>query len=692
MTKRTRVIVVLSLLALAGAFRFGSPLLLSSDAQASHSHLKIDLSYEASTHAPPPKRVSHYHDVEQGSFFVKEAGDSGYLLSPLLHTQVDFTVTGLISRAVVSQEFTNPSSEWVNGVYVFPLPENAAVDHMKMVIGERVIEGIIKPKETAKSLYEEARLSGKKASLVSQSRPNLFTNTVANIGPGESVKVVIEYQQAVHFEDNTFSLTFPTTITTRYLPSQHNTEQQVEVNEHGWAIPQPIYTQPTPTNNKVAINVALNPGFPVASITSRHHPITQTEVRPNQYQIGLEQAMMANADFTLSWQPQDNQHPIAAHFVQKTEQGQYGMIMLMPPTAENRVSAIAKEMIFVVDTSGSMHGESILQAKQALTFAVNKLSSNDTFNIIQFNAHARALWSESQQNSAANRREANTFIASLTADGGSEIRSALELALGRQHENSERLRQVIFITDGAIGNEAELFNYIHNNIKQTRLFTVGIGSAPNSYFMTEAANMGKGTYTFINTQLDVANSMQALFENLAYPILRDINVAFSDPVESYPKNLPDLYKGQPLMISYKTSEPVTSLNATGYLAEDMWQQSLPLQKGAMQSGLDTLWARRKIAQLSRNKYKGMEASEIDQQILEVAMAHHLVSSMTSLVAVDVTPSALGTSTDRRIHNLTPKGQLLGHLPQTATPALLHLLIAISLMGLALCRLFAIKNP
>jgi len=677
MNKRTRITIVLSLLFLAGAIRFGSPLFMNSEAKTleSSSTFNIAMSYEKTVRERPLTHVADYQDVEQGSFFIEDNNDEGFILSPLLDTQVELTVTGLVARAEVTQTFTNPSQEWVNGIYVFPLPENAAVDHLSMFIGDRIIQGQVQPKATAKAIYEQAKQEGRKASLLTQSRPNLFTNSVANIGPGESIKVVIEYQQAVHFEDDTFSLTFPTTLTQRYLPADA----------------QANHDSPGSQRNKVAIEVKLDAGFPLSEISSAHHALNKQETTPDVYRISLQESMTANQDFTLNWKSEATSLPTLAHFVEDIGDTHYGMVLLMPPSESGTQDAVKREVIFVIDTSGSMHGESIQQAQKALALAIDKLAPDDVFNVIEFNSTAASLWAMPQQASRINKGNAVSFIDSLDAEGGTEMMSALQLALGRQQTGEEKLRQVIFITDGAIGNEAALFSYIHENLQQSRLFTVGIGSAPNRFFMTEAAMMGKGTYTFVDTKEDVASQMQALFDKLTHPVLTDIALDLPEQAEIFPYPLPDLYKGQPLTISYKAYTPIDNMLVSGERQDKQWHQTVSLNKGSEQSGLNVLWARRKIAQLERNKYKGSDPMATDEKILRVAMQHHLVSSMTSLVAVDITPTALAFSEDRQVKNLMPLGQSAGRLPQTATPATLYLFIAIVFMGFALCRITFTKS-
>ncbi|MDO6427931.1 marine proteobacterial sortase target protein [Thalassotalea sp. 1_MG-2023] len=686
MNTQTRIIITLAILTIAISVSF----FLNSEHAETTSQFNVDLSYKTVSSNKPLVKVEQYGQVQQGSFFLQQENQQGYLLSPLLDTKVDMTVTGLIARAIVTQEFTNSTTEWVNGIYAFPLPENAAVDHLTMKIGERTIVGKIQPKQKARKLYQQAKSAGKKASLLVQNRPNLFTNHVANIGPGETISVTIEYQQAITFDKNLFSLRFPTTITQRYLPSSPLSSEQKSIDENGWGNTQPTFENNTvdaskegaPPMHKLAMNITLNSGFELEKIESEQHPIITNKMATGQYNVQLEQDMIANQDFVLQWQAKPTNQPTAAHFSQATENGHYGMIMLMPPQLTNKTTPLNRDVVFVIDTSGSMAGTSMKQAKNALAWAISDLSSTDTFNVIAFNSTANKVFQQSMPANNANKSTARKYIDQLNANGGTEILSALQLSLGHQTPNPTHIRQVVFITDGAVGNEAELFSYINKHLNQSRLFTVGIGSAPNSYFMTEAALMGKGTYTYVSSVDTVQTKMQQLFGKLKQPVLANLTAQLNQEVDMYPRQLPDLYQGEPIMLSYFSKQAPEQMLISGKLRQQDWQQTLALQHSGQQSGLSTLWARRKIAHLSREKYKGQDATTINKQILAIAMEHHLVSEMTSLIAVDMTPSAKAKSIDSAIKNQRPKGQQ-GMLPQTATPASLQALIALFFLILAL---------
>lgn len=651
--------------------------------------------------------IQDYHQLESGSFVFRQSNVQGFRLSPVMDTQVEMVVTGMIARTKVTQSFSNPSEEWINGIYVFPLPENAAVDHLKMQVGERIIEGQIQLKAQAKKTYEQAKKQGKKASLVEQQRANLFTNSIANIAPGETIKVSIEYQQLLAYQQGQFSLRFPMTVGPRYISGQKIENHVNELATMGWAFDTnevsdashitPPIKHPAAKANKVDMQIQLNVGFALSNINSEFHPVNVVAQDHNIYQLTLKDQAIANRDFVLSWQPEIGKSPKAAIFSQDTTDAHYGLFMLLPPQPTNEaVANIPREVSFILDTSGSMAGESILQAKAALELAIEQLNVQDSFNVIEFNSQASALWPSPIAATDSNKVHAADFIRALEANGGTEMASALTLVFNSSSPKyKQSLQQIVFITDGSVGNEETLMQLIKSRLGRSRLFTIGIGSAPNSYFMSEAARVGKGSFTYIGAVTQVQEKMQALLTQLTQPALTDIAIDFADAqeIEFYPAILPDLYTGQPLLVSYRANTPLSAISASGKLAQSAWHSELTAKTSKQSEGLDLLWARRKISQLSHDRRavaNTKEKEDINQLISQTALSHHLVSEFTSLVAVDISPSkpANVASLDRAVPNHLPHGwqaeRVKGQLPQTATPAQLQLFSSLILMVLALC--------
>lgn len=641
---------------------------------------------------PAPVRLA---DVQQGRLLLKTVHAGVYVPAPVLETDVAIHVAGLVARTTVSQRFCNPTRLWVEGIYAFPLPENAAVDTLNLIVGERVIEGQIKEREEAQQIYEQAKAEGRKASLLEQQRPNLFTTSLANLGPGEIAEVRIEYQQELHWADGRFSLRFPMVDTPRYTP-----ESRESPTADGGAPPAPpVPDSPRSADkiNPVHLTVDLESGFPLAKLASASHAIRSREIERAHYKVELAAgAVAADRDFVLEWTPAAGAAPQGTLLTQEVGGETYALLMVMPPRAAvGKRFDLPRETIFIIDTSGSMGGASIREAKAALDLALTRLDPQDSFNVIEFNSYTRALFPASRPVTADNVDTAREWVAALESTGGTEMMGALRVALGDQTGAAGVVRQVIFMTDGAVGNEDELFAYIRTHLGDSRLFTVGIGSAPNSYFMTKAAEFGRGTFTYIGTPEEVAGKMGSLFAKLERPALTDVEVAWSDPgAEIYPQRIPDLYMGEPIvavarLLSAFPGEVTLAGSATGA----PWKVSVKSLPTAERSGLDKLWARRKIGELDNQLALGGDAARIRPAIVELGLAHHLVTQFTSLVAVDTTPAApQGTQPKTALLPVNmPDGWEedgeVGTLPQGGTSARLDVMVGSILFAFSLAFFF-----
>ncbi len=610
--------------------------------------------------------------VGQGTLFYKSAHDGLLREAPMLETDIDMKVTGFINRTHLKQIFHNDSNDWVEGVYVFPLPENAAVDHMRIVVGERVIEGKIRERKAAKKIYEQAKKQGKRASLLEQQRPNIFTTSVANIGPNEKVTIEIELQQTLRYEQGKFRMRFPLAITPRYNPGKKIVRGTVSVNYFNKPTDQvpdadrisPIVSLDKKVN-PVSIHIEVDAGFSLNSMESTYHSIHKQSHGEGRYTINLAEGNIASDhDFELVWEPAQGNAPKAAMFRETVGNEHFYLVMMLPPEQQTHSSqALAREVIYVIDTSGSMGGVSIRQARKALLMALERLRPRDTFNVIEFNSDTDSLFDSPRPASSENVARARSYVAGLTSRGGTEMLPAMQLALKRDND-SQRLRQIIFLTDGAIGNENSLFEHIRHKLGNSRLFTVGIGSAPNSHFMTKAAQFGRGTFTYISDVNEVAEKMQTLFAKLDTPVMRDLSLLqHFNTFEISPANLPDLYAGEPLMFTARSDAANGEVKLLGKRNQQQWQARFYLQQAASGYGIGKLWARNKIDTLLDSLHDGADAELVRSDVVKLALAHHLVSKYTSLVAVDVTPSRpqdAGLKSKAVATNL-PKGQVAGKI-------------------------------
>jgi Ca-activated chloride channel family protein len=360
---------------------------------------------------------------------------------------------------------------------------------------------------------------------------------------------------------------FPSTLTPRYNPGAAGHEGTDSGDEAPGLPGSRVVdaTRITPpvlldgTGPLLDVKITLDAGMPLAALESVSHEL---DVEPRAFMAGLTAApggpvtvrlkdgpVLADRDFRLRWRPSPSAAPSSALFTEDFAGERYAMLMLMPPTTTaNTAAALGRQTTFIVDTSGSMAGSSMAQAIASLRTGLAGLTPRDTFNVIEFASSARRLSEDFQPASPANIARALDWVEALEADGGTEILAALQLALAAPGDR-ERVQQVVFITDGSVGNEDELFRFIEERLGERRLFTVGIGSAPNRHFMRGAARFGRGTFTEVSSLANVATQLDGLWARLDAPVMRDVRVAWQGSApEAWPRRAPDLYLGEPLVV------------------------------------------------------------------------------------------------------------------------------------------------
>ena len=592
-------------------------------------------------------------EMKAGSLLFHSTESGRFVEAPRLGTDVDLTVSGPTARARITQVFHNPTEGWVEAVYVYPLPEGGAVDTLRMVIGDRIVVGDIKERREARAVYEEAKAAGRKATLLEQERPNLFTNAVANIGPGETVLVQIEYQQPVRQSADVFSLRVPLVVAPRYNPKPVVQTVDFAPGSGGWGtasdpVPDRDRIEPpvldpaehAPTN-PVSIAVRLAAGFPLGEVKSHHHPV-KIEGDGDARTIKLaEGPVPADRDFELTWTPAATSAPAIGLFRERVGDADYVLAFVTPPALRQAEERRPREIVFVIDNSGSMGGTSMTQAKASLLYGLDRLTPADRFNVIRFDHTMDVLFSDAVPANAENLARAKGFVGALQAKGGTEMLPAMKAALADPRPNDGAyLRQVVFLTDGAIGNEQQMLDTMAAMRGRSRVFMVGIGSAPNSYLMTRAAEIGRGTFTHIGSVEQVEERMRALFEKLESPAVTNLAATFSEGgADATPSVLPDLYRGEPLVLAAKVPSLSGTVEVKGHIGERPWSVTLPLASAAEGKGLSKLWARRKIADAEvARTLRRTTLEEADKAILALALDHHLVTRLTSLVAVDKTVS------------------------------------------------------
>jgi Ca-activated chloride channel family protein len=632
----------------------------------------------------------------------------GLVPLPVLECGVRIDVTGMMVHGRVTQSFENVFDEVIETVYVFPLPESAAVHAMEMRIGDRRIVAVVREREEAKKTYEAARKAGKKAALVEQDRPNLFTTTAANINPGETVQVVLDYVHELTWTDGAFHIAFPLTFTPRFMPFAPSQDPAgvsaaVAADYEPRAVNRiltPFVPASDPRVPRASVEVRLRAGVGVEDLESPSH-LVRSRWDGNELIVEPEGGPIpADRDFLLSWRVAPGNEPRAAVFVEERPEGRYALILVVPPLVDALDHGLPTETLFIIDVSGSMDGPSIEQAREALLAALDRLRPGDTFDLLAFNDSNHAFRGRFLDVDEDSLDDARRWVRALHAAGGTMIEPALRRGIDAIRDRpTDRIRRIVFLTDGAVGNEAELLAGIESGLGGASLHTVGIGSAPNRYLMRKMAERGRGICAFVSGTGGAENAIDAFFRRIDRPAMTDLSLAWEGitPIEVYPSRLPDLHQGEPLVLSawLPPGSDTGRVTLSGRLPYDTLDVALDLQPGAPEgSGVAIRWARAKVGALMDSLHEGAEQDEVRRSVIRVATAFMLVTRYTSLVAVEEFPSAWDEARRANLPNGLPAGsKLVAQLPLGGTSAPLLLLIAFVLLvvgtaSFVLCKVTA----
>lgn len=570
---------------------------------------------------------------------------------PLKHTEVTAEISGFVTRVKVVQTFTNPYNDPIEAVYVFPLPQNAAVNDMQIRIGDRVIKGDIKKREEARKIYEAARDAGKTAALLEQERPNIFSQSVANIMPGNDILVELTYDEVLAYADGGYEFVFPMVVGPRFIPGTPTGKEA-----GGWSpdtdkvpdaskITPPVLKPGERNGHDIGVTVKLNAGLPIKSMEHPSHQVTISPapddsgvvVGPCEIKLNPNDAI-PNKDFVVRYKVAGVK-PEMALLTHKGELGGYFMLMFQPPENPSAEEITPKEMVFVMDCSGSMSGEPISLSKKAVRYALQNMNPNDTFQIIRFSEAASPFSEAPLPATKENIRRGLSYINGLEGEGGTMmiegIKAALDYPLG---EN--RLRIVCFMTDGYIGNETEILGAIRQKLGENmRLFSFGVGSSVNRYLLERMAEVGRGDvkYVLLNEKPDEA--VNQFYERVRNPVLTNIRVDWAglDVEDLYPARIRDLFAGQPIFVLGRYNQPgEATVNIRGRIGgkDVSYPVAVKLADAISENGaLAPLWARARIRELEAEQYGG-ENADVENAITELALKYRLMSKYTSFVAVE----------------------------------------------------------
>ncbi len=570
--------------------------------------------------------------------YVITEGEVSNLACPLEHTEVAAKLDLNIARVRVTQVFSNPFAHPIEAEYRFPLPEDSAVDSLHLTIGEEVIIGQIREKVKARQEYEQAKAEGKTAALLEQQRDNLFTQQLANILPGEQISVQIEYTDVLKFEGASYTFRFPMVVGPRYTGGDV---------QKGKEDPNTVYLPPETRNgHNIQLSILLQTGVPIQNLHSPSHAIQTRPLdpgnTPEQIEITLSpEDRIPNKDFVLMFavSSAQEQATVLSHVDEEAKTLHFAAFIL-PALRYTPETLVGRDILLIIDTSGSQQGQGMVQTKNVANTILNSLTERDSFSIVDFANTSQAFRADPVTATEQNKTLAKQYINSLQANGGTELLRGMNFALQYPPSQAHRLRDIVMITDGLVSNESQILAALKQGIPAgTHLHTFATGSAPNTFLLERLAGLGGGQYIpmgYTDTGLEVA---QKFISQVGRPVLTKVKTSLTSMpgVELYPEVIPDLYEGHPVVVYGKYSlqtlpSAAVEVTISGESADGAFTQTVPVPIQGTNMAIAQLFARQKI--------KHLELSHIERQqqivvkkVTELALDYHLVSTYTSLIAV-----------------------------------------------------------
>jgi Ca-activated chloride channel family protein len=579
---------------------------------------------------------------------------------PLKHTDVKASVIGYIASVDVKQQYQNTFEQKIEAVYVFPLPQNAAVNDFVMTVGARHIRGIIRERHEAEQIYQEAKSQGYVASLLTQERPNIFTQAIANIEPGRQIDVEIKYFNTLTYADGAYEFDFPMVVGPRFNPPGFD----------GGAASQVQYTRPEQrSGHDISLSLEIDAGVTIDHIDSRNHKIRTRRLSAAKTQVTLDpQDEIPNRDFVLRYQVAgDVVKP--ALLAQGDAAGGYFTLMLFPPKLLSDLPRQPLEFVFTIDVSGSQAGQPLAQEQAATRYALMHMGPEDTFQVIRFGNSARKLSAAPRPASPEAVRTALQWVDSFTATEGTMLIDGLHASLLFPHDPN-RTRCVAFMTDGFIGNDAEAIAETHRCVGPAHVFSFGVGQSTNRYLLDGLARMGRGAVAYLGLNDDADEVMCQYFDRISHPALTDITIDWANAKvnDVFPRQIPDLYVGRPVVLTGRfEGKPPQSVTLHAKLVGRDQQIEIPVQTTHAEvnpKALASVWARMKIADLADRA--GYDSGiDLPGQIRQIAMEYSLMSAYTAFVAVD---STTRTGGDQPVRVAVPVAMPQGSFGAGASPS------------------------
>ncbi len=574
---------------------------------------------------------------------------------PLEHTAIQAQIVGLAASVTVCQRFRNPLTENADLEYLFPLPQEANVTTFELQVGGRTLRAAIQEIERARQQYEDARRKGQRASLLESRRPNLFALQLANLQPGESIEATLHYQQRLEFSAGRVEFVFPMGLTPRYHRPGHPEEAE--------GVDAPITFDLNQVGD-VEINLDVECGLPTADPTSPSHPLIVSRASATRFTVRLDGAHLPNHDFVLRWTAAGESLPFPAWRVPSAG-GDVFLATFLPPPPDASAAPISRQYIFVLDRSGSMSGDPIRQAVNALRACLRSLNPQDTFAILLFDDRLEWLAKTTAVTQAAVEM-ADRKLGKVDGRGGTDILPALQAALSLPPD-AERARLVLFLTDGAVSAEEQVLQQVRREIGAAQLFTFGVGPSVNRAFLQQLARLGRGQAEFIGLDEDIEEAILRFQDRVAFPLLThlDLQAENGQIWDVYPAQLPDLYAGSAVEIVGRCRDssamPLTLVASGERLGARVEMRASLATLSPDAALLPRLWARARIEDVQERAELGsLPEHSARAEIIALGLEHSLLTKYTGFVAVDsaVKPTA------RKSHLI----QVAHPLPEGLEPA------------------------
>lgn len=572
------------------------------------------------TPVPSPEREP-VQEITQGALRIKD----GVREFPLEHTDVHARVAGYVATVDVEQRFGNPYDEPIEAVYVFPLPSTAAVNGFVLEVADRKIVGVVLPRKEAERVYEAAKARGQRAALLTQQRPNVFTQNVANIAPRETVKVKITYFERLKYDNKHYEFAFPMVVAPRYNGA----------GSQGQGVNPPVRRADQRSGHDVSLSLDIDAGLPIKTVECATHGVTISKLSKTRHAVTLGGAdEIPNRDFVCRWSVAggETQFGVLAH---RGEKDGFFTLMMQPPAEPVDAQVTPREITFILDVSGSMNGRPLEMSKEIVERTMDELRGEDLFNIVVFAGSNGQLWDAPRPRSGENVAAAKAFLSNYRGAGGTEMMAGLLRALESTHD-PKFIQMYCFMTDGLVGEEAQILETIKTRRGDARFFAFGTGSSVNRYLLDGIGDLGGGMTQYANPRDEAAASRAVgrFLDAIDSPVLVDVAIDWNGlPVEdAYPARLPDLFAGQTInVVGRYTKAAKGTAYVTGRVGAKKVRIPVPValpEREAAHEALGPIWARRKIDDLTD-----------PTAITALACDFRLVSAYTSFVAVDEAEAA-----------------------------------------------------